>query len=74
MASVMEVVEGALDTGRLAILALHPTDPDAMGLHITLFGVVGRDATTLAKEHGLPAEVLAPMVEAAAAEDSEIFF
>jgi len=74
MASVMEVVECALGTGRLAILALHPTDPDAMGLHITLFGVVGRDAPTLAKEHGLPAEVLAPMVDAAAAEDSDIFF
>ncbi|MSR08743.1 MAG: hypothetical protein EXR82_04310 [Gammaproteobacteria bacterium] len=74
MASVMEVIEGALDTRRLAILALHPTDPDAMGLHITLFGVVGRDAPTLANEHGLPAEVLAPMVDAAAAEDSDIFF
>ncbi|MEY4931768.1 MAG: hypothetical protein RLZZ403_88 [Pseudomonadota bacterium] len=74
MASVMEVIEGALGTRRLAILALHPTDPDAMGLHITLFGVVGRDAPTLAKEHGLPAEVLAPMVDAAAAEDSDIFF
>jgi len=74
MASVMEVVEAALNTRRLAILALHPTDPDAMGLHITLFGVVGRDAATLANEHGLPAEVLAPMVEDAAAEGSEIFF
>ena len=74
MASVLEVVEGALDTHRLAVLALHPTDPDAMGLHITLFGVVGRNASTLAKEHGLSSEILAPMVQAAAADDCDILF
>jgi hypothetical protein len=74
MASVMEVVDGALNTGRLALLALHPTDPDAMGLHITLFGVVGRNASTLAAEHGLAKEHLAPMVDAAAAEDFDILF
>ena len=73
-ASVLEVIEAALDTGRLAALALHPTDLDAMGLHLTLFGVVGRDPTALAGEHGLAPEVLAPMIKAADAEDCDLLF
>lgn len=73
-ANALEVIEAALDTGRLAALALHPMDPDAMGLHLTLFGVVGRDPATLADEHGFAPEVLAPMIEAADAEDCDILF
>jgi hypothetical protein len=39
VASTLEVIDNLLDNPRLALLALHPHDPDAMGLHITLFGV-----------------------------------
>ena len=45
-----------------------------MGLHITLFGVIGVDASTLAREHGLAPDVLAPLIDAADAADCDIFF
>ncbi|MCX6460348.1 MAG: hypothetical protein NTZ03_08550 [Actinobacteria bacterium] len=73
-ASTLEVMAAALTTGKLSVLALHPTDPDAMGLHITLFGVVGRDAATLAIEHGLGGDALAAMVEAAHRESCDLVF
>ncbi len=72
--SALEVVDAALATGRLAVLALHPTDPDAMGLHITLYGVVGRDAAGLAAEHGLGPEVLGDAVDAAARDGDTLLF
>jgi len=73
-ASALEVMAAALTTGKLSVLALHPTDPDAMGLHITLFGVVGRDAAMLAIEHGLGSDALTPMVEAAHRESCDLVF
>ncbi len=36
--TLIELADVLRHTGKLAILALHPHDPDAMGLHITLFG------------------------------------
>ncbi len=72
--SAHEVADAAITTGRLAVLALHPTDPDAMGLHITLYGVVGRAAAILAAEHGLGPEVLGPAMDAAARDGDTLLF
>ncbi|QSA96860.1 hypothetical protein [Methylococcus sp. EFPC2] len=56
--ALIETVEAALHNDRLALLALHPMDPDAMGLHITLFGVVPLEASQIEREYGLPPSVL----------------
>lgn len=72
--SALEVADAAIATGRLAVLALHPTDPDAMGLHITLYGVVGRDAAALAAEHGLGSGALTEMVDAAGSDGDALIF
>ena len=45
-------------TRKLAVLALHPHDPDAIGLHITLFDIDFLTPGQLAAEYGLPAESL----------------
>ena len=37
--ALLEVTDAVVGSKRLSLLALHPHDPDAMGLHITLFGV-----------------------------------
>jgi hypothetical protein len=73
-ASALEVMAAALTTGKLSVLALHPTDPDAMGLHVTLFGVVGRDAATLAAEYGLDSDALADMVNAGHRDMRDVVF
>jgi len=72
--SILEVIEAALTSSRLAILALHPTDPDAMGLHLTLFAVERRDAAGLVEDHGLDPARMASMVAAADADDDELVF
>jgi len=46
-------VDAARATGNLALLALHQRDPDAMGLHITLFGVEVVRPEQLVREYGL---------------------
>ncbi len=51
--SVAALVDAARTTGKLALLALHPRDPDAMGLHITLFGVEVVRPDQLMREYGL---------------------
>lgn len=51
--SVVALVDAARTTGQLALLALHPGDPDAMGLHITLFGVGVLGPDQLVREYGL---------------------
>jgi hypothetical protein len=51
--SVVALVDAARTTGNLALLALHPRDPDAMGLHITLFGVCTVRPDHLVREYGL---------------------
>jgi hypothetical protein len=72
--SVLETVDAAIRGGHLAVLALNPTDPDAMGLHITLYGLAGCDATTLQAEYGLPPEEIGTMVAAADREQQELVF
>ncbi|MCI0466086.1 MAG: hypothetical protein L0Y57_03630, partial [Beijerinckiaceae bacterium] len=56
--ALLEVVECAIRSKKLALLALHPHDPDAMGLHITLFGVEVRAPEALEKDYGLRPDVL----------------
>ena len=51
--SVVALIDAARATGHLALLALHPRDPDAMGLHITLFGVDTVRPDQLVGEYGL---------------------
>lgn len=51
--SVVALVDAARATGNLALLALHQRDPDAMGLHITLFGVEVVRPEQLVREYGL---------------------
>jgi hypothetical protein len=65
VASTLEVIDNLLDNPRLALLALHPHDPDAMGLHITLFGVELLDDQKLKQEYGLQLEVIEAYKEAA---------
>jgi hypothetical protein len=49
----IELLEATRASGHLALLALHATDPDAMGLHITLFGVECVAPDRLIAEYGL---------------------
>lgn len=43
---------------KLALLALHPQDPDAMGLYITLFGVEVLEPERVETEYGLTSDTL----------------
>jgi hypothetical protein len=61
-------------TGKLAILALHPHDPDAMGLHITLFGTQILAPEALAADYGLAADVLNPWRQAASEWNAVLHF
>lgn len=63
--ATLEVIGSLLENPRLALLALHPHDPDAMGLHITLYGVELVDAEKLRHDHGLRHEALAVYQDAA---------
>jgi hypothetical protein len=51
--ALLEVIDGVTHSGKLAVLALHPYDPDAMGLHITLFGVQILTPRFLEEDYGL---------------------
>ncbi|MBJ7281729.1 MAG: hypothetical protein JHD40_01310, partial [Acidimicrobiia bacterium] len=70
LGSVCELINAARQTGWLALLALHPFDPDAMGLHITLFGVESVSSDRLAQEYGLSDTDLAPHREQAQVENA----
>jgi hypothetical protein len=63
--SVLEVIDAVLHTRKLAVLALHPHDPDAMGLHITLFGISFLNPTQLAVDYGLSAAEINPHIDTA---------
>jgi hypothetical protein len=56
--AILEVVDAVLHSRKLALLALHPHDPDAMGLHITLFGVEPVSPQRLEADYGLEASAL----------------
>jgi hypothetical protein len=56
--AILQVVDAVLRSGKLALLALHPHDLDAMGLHITLFGVEIVSPQQLEADYGLEASAL----------------
>jgi len=66
--ALLEVVDSAIRSKKLALLALHPHDPDAMGLHITLFAVEVLGAEHVEKAYGLAPDTLNPWREAASRE------
>jgi hypothetical protein len=66
VAALVELADALREADKLAILALHPRDPDAMGLHVTLFGVEIIDPEQLACDYGLDRDFLAPWRRAAA--------
>lgn len=51
--AILEVAAAAVGSKRLTLLALHPHDPDAMGLHITLFAVEALGPERLERDYGL---------------------
>ncbi|WP_156964421.1 hypothetical protein [Methylocapsa aurea] len=63
--AVLELVDAAIASKRLALLALHPHDPDAMGLHISLFGVEALQPDRLERDYGLASTELDPHRKAA---------
>ena len=54
----LEVIDSVIRSKKLALLALHPHDPDAMGLHITLFAVEVLEADLVEKNYGLRPDAL----------------
>ncbi len=72
--ALIELVDTVRHTGKLAILALHPHDPDAMGLHITLFGTQVLSPEALEAENGLETDFLTPWRKAAAAQNAVLYF
>ena len=70
----IEIVDAVLRSHKLAVLALHPFDPDAMGLHITLFGVQVLTARFVEQDYGLDPVALLPWRSAAEARDSMLVF
>ena len=69
-----ELVDAALRCRSLALLAVHPYDPDAMGLHLTLFGVEGVGPDRLVEEYGLDPADLADHRDAAAAKGVALYY
>lgn len=72
--ALLEVIDCAIRSERLALLALHPHDPDAMGLHITLFAVEVVTPQRLETEYDLPPGALASWRQAALQNDRQLLF
>src|SRR5208283_2929916 len=72
--ALLEVVDCAIRSKKLALLALHPHDPDAMGLHITLFAVEVLEPEFVEKEYGLAPDALIPWRKAAMREGRMLAF
>ena len=70
LGGVVALVDAARRTGWLALLALHATDPDAMGLHLTLHGVECVSPEQLARDYALADADLSAHRDRAAAEDA----
>ncbi|MFM7225101.1 MAG: hypothetical protein ACKO1Y_06685 [Actinomycetota bacterium] len=70
LGSVVALVDAARRTGWLALLALHQTDPDAMGLHLTLHGVECVSPEQLARDYALTDTDLAAHRSQAESEDA----
>jgi hypothetical protein len=58
--ALIELTDAVLQSGKLAILALHPYDPDAMALHITLFRAEVVEPGGVERDYGLEPEALDP--------------
>ena len=63
--ALIEMTAAVLQSGKLAILALHPYDPDAMALHITLFGTQALEPDRVEEVYGFRPEALDPWRAAA---------
>lgn len=72
--SLIEVVDAVRSTGKLAVLALHPYDPDAMGLHITLFGAEPLTLEAVRHDYAIDADTLYPWRYAAWSQNCLIRF
>ena len=72
--ALLEVADAALKSKRLALLALHPHDPDAMGLHITLFGTEMLEAERIEQDYGLDSAALDAYRHAAERTDRTLMF
>ncbi len=72
--ALIELADNVRHTGKLAILALHQHDPDAMGLHITLFGTQVISPEALEADYGLEKDFLEPWRVAAAARNAVLYF
>lgn len=72
--ALAELVDAVAQSRRLAVLALNPCDPDAMGLHVTLFDVALLPQRLVEAEHGLPPGFLEPYRRAAEARGALLLF
>jgi hypothetical protein len=72
--ALLEVVDGVIRSKKLALLALHPHDPDAMGLHITLFAVEVLAPEQVEKDYGLAPNALKPWRKAASRDGRMLAF
>jgi len=72
--ALLELVDAVTQSRKLAVLALNPCDPDAMGLHVTLFDARFLTAGLLERDHGLPREALVSSREAARARGAMLIF
>ena len=70
----IEVVDAVLRSRKLAVLALHPFDPDAMGLHVTLFGVQVLTPRFVVQDYGLDQAALVLWQRVAEAKDCLLVF
>jgi len=58
--ALLELIDTVVYSRKLAVLALHPHDPDAMGLHVTLFDVRCLTRRFVEQDHGLCEGALEP--------------
>jgi len=72
--ALLEVVKGVILSKKLALLALHPQDPDAMGLHITLFGVEVLEPERADTDYGLAPDTLSLWRRAALCQGRTLMF
>jgi hypothetical protein len=72
--AMLAVANAAICSRKLAVLALHPYDPDAMGLHITLFGVEAVSPDALMRDYALEADALNPWLRTAERRNEKLFF
>jgi hypothetical protein len=72
--ALLELIDAVVQSHKLAVLALHPHDPDAMGLHITLFHVRCLTARFVEQDHGLCEAALEPWRSEAESRNALLLF